>query len=120
MSRPIVLVESPYKGNIDFHMSYLRLCFRDSIQRGEVPIATHKLYTDVLNDTDPYERRLGMSMLKELIQHTDFSAVYYDLGVSSGMVFGINYALEVGKPIKPRSLFLHPVPHSLLDLINKP
>lgn len=114
--RPLVLIESPYSGNVALHMEYLRACFRDALNRGEVPLATHKLYTDVLDDTIPEQRALGMSMLKELIEQTKLSAVYYDLGISPGMTQGVIYALSIGKHIDARSLYDHPVPRQFIDL----
>ena len=114
--RPLVLIESPYKGAVKLHKAYLRRCFRDSINRGEVPLATHKLYIDVLDDNDPTQRELGMSMMKELIEKTAYSVVYYDLGLSPGMNRGIKYAIEIGKPVYRRSLYNHPAPDTLKDL----
>jgi hypothetical protein len=33
----LVILESPYAGNIDVHLSYARACLRDSLQRNEAP-----------------------------------------------------------------------------------
>lgn len=95
------------------HRAYLELCMLDSINRGEVPIATHKLYTDCLDDSDSRERMLGMDTLNELMLRTDFHAVYYDLGISKGMIQGIDRAKRINKRLVLRSLFSHPLPRDM-------
>src|SRR5690606_3550939 len=41
----LVILESPYAGNIDLNIDYARAAVRDSLSRGESPIASHLLYT---------------------------------------------------------------------------
>lgn len=41
----IVVLESPYAGDIERNTNYARDCMRDSILRGEAPIASHLIYT---------------------------------------------------------------------------
>ena len=50
-----VIVESPYAGDIEKNMRYLRACIRDCLLRGETPYASHALYTQdgVLRDDIP-------------------------------------------------------------------
>lgn len=47
-----VILESPYAGEIDRNIRYARACVRDSLLRGESPIASHLLYTQsgILDD----------------------------------------------------------------------
>jgi hypothetical protein len=80
-----VIIESPWRGDTDRNKAYLRLCFLDSIVRGEAPIASHKLYTDVLDDDDPDERRLGIELGFAWLRAADLVAMYVDLGMSPGM-----------------------------------
>lgn len=112
--RPLVLIESPFHHPHEqgkrMHQAYLELCLYDSIHRNEVPIATHKLYTMCLDDDDPIQRSLGMETLVELMERTDFHALYYDLGISKGMRKGIILAKKFGKPLVKRSLYGHPEP----------
>ena len=53
-----VILESPYSGDINRNIQYARMCVRDSLMRGEAPIASHLLYTqeEILNDNIPEER----------------------------------------------------------------
>src|SRR5215469_3585708 len=83
--RPKVIVESPYRGDLVRNKNYLRLCMYDSIVRGEAPSASHKLYTDVLNDDDPDERELGLELGFIWLKAADLVAFYVDFGFSPGM-----------------------------------
>lgn len=55
-----VILESPYAGDIERNIEYARLCMKDSLMRGESPIVSHLLYTQVLNDKIPEERNMGI------------------------------------------------------------
>lgn len=39
-----VVLESPYSGDIKGNTKYARMALRDSLARGEAPIASHLLY----------------------------------------------------------------------------
>lgn len=112
--RPLVLIESPYhhpkEWGQQLNAAYLEACLIDSINRGECPIATHKLYTRCLDDFDPGERQLGMEMFHTIALDTEYHVVYYDLGISTGMAWGIVEAEKLGKRIVPRSIYGHPPP----------
>lgn len=49
-----VIVESPYAGDIERNMRYLRACLADCLRRGEAPFASHAIYTQpgVLDDSE--------------------------------------------------------------------
>lgn len=102
----LVLLESPYAGNVLKNKRYARACMADCFRRGEAPFASHLLYTQpgVLNDTDPAERALGIEAGLLWGKNAAVSAVYLDLGVSTGMRYGIEEAERVGRPIEYRYL----------------
>ena len=37
----LVILESPYAGDVEANVEYARACVRDSLSRGEAPIASH-------------------------------------------------------------------------------
>ncbi len=86
-NRPIVIIESPYAGNIDMNVRYARACVRDSILRGEAPFASHLLYTQpgILRDEDKDERALGIETGFAFRRLCTVVAFYTDLGISAGM-----------------------------------
>jgi hypothetical protein len=79
---------------------------RDSLLRGEAPIASHLLYTQpgVLDDQVSDERRLGIEAGLVWRVAAEATVVYQDLGVSPGMERGIRAALAAGLPVEYRTL----------------
>lgn len=101
-----VVIESPYAGDIEQNLRYLRACMADSLSRGEAPFASHGLYTQpgVLDDSDPVERELGIKAGFAWRSAADATIVYTDLGITKGMQYGIDHAAESGRPIEYREL----------------
>jgi hypothetical protein len=102
----LVIVESPYAGDIEANVAYARACLRDALARGEAPFACHLLYTQpgVLRDEVPAERQQGMDAGWAWYQAADACVVYTDRGISPGMETGIAVARAAGKPVEYRSL----------------
>lgn len=102
----LVIIESPYAGDVERNLRYLRACMKDSLGRGEAPFAPHSMYTQVgvLDDNDPDERRLGIAAGFEWRFVAEATIVYMDLGISSGMREGIEHAEKLGYPVDYRKL----------------
>lgn len=102
----LVIIESPYAGDIEANVEYARACVRDSLLRGEAPIASHLLYTQpgVLRDEVPEERRHGIDAGLAWRKVAEASVVYTDRGITSGMKYGIAAAEAAGIAVEYRSL----------------
>lgn len=100
----LVILESPYAGSRQTNLQYAYRCMLHSLSLGEAPFASHLLYPQFLQDDDPDQRALGMGAGLEWLRQAEASVVYTDLGVSPGMVAGINRAQALGKPIEYRSI----------------
>lgn len=102
----LVLLESPYAGDIETNLTYARKCMHDCFKRGEAPYASHLLYTQehVLDDNIPEERMLGIEAGLVWGAKADKTVVYTDLGISSGMEYGIQNAIKAGRKIEYRSI----------------
>lgn len=102
----LVIVESPYAGDINRNVAYARAALRDCLLRGEAPIASHLLYTQpgVLRDEIPEERQHGIQAGLAWGRVAEATVVYQDLGLSRGMEYGIAAAAQAGRPIEYRSL----------------
>jgi hypothetical protein len=102
----LVILESPFAGDVEANIKYARECVHDSLSRGEAPIASHLLYTQpgVLDDNDPKERQWGIDagLAWKAVAHG--SVVYTDLGISKGMQYGIDAAKRAGIPVEYRKL----------------
>ena len=99
-----VIIESPYGGDTAANEAYARRALRDSIERGEAPIASHLLFTQVLDDTDPDQRRKGIRLGLTWAEKGDLTAVYADLGISEGMREGIYHAEVLKRRVEIRYL----------------
>jgi hypothetical protein len=58
VKRRLVILESPFAGDIDLNVAYARACVAHRLSLGEAPIASHLLYTQpgILRDDVPEER----------------------------------------------------------------
>lgn len=102
----LVIIESPFAGNINKNIKYARQCMKDCFKRGEFPFASHLLYTQdgILDDTNPEERKLGIHAGLVWGRFADMTVVYTDLGITNGMKQGIKNAKKEGRKIKYRTL----------------
>lgn len=102
----LVIIESPYAGDVERNLCYVRAAMRDCLMRGEAPFASHALYTQigVLDDLIPSERSLGIDAGLDWGARADATVVYTDLGMSRGMQYGIGRAVELGRPVEYRTL----------------
>lgn len=103
----LVVVESPYRGDVEMNVEYARLAILNSLERGESPIASHLLFPqamggDAIGDKDPTMRLLGIMAGTEWIRVCDAVVVYGDLGVTEGMQAAISVAAKYGKPVELR------------------
>lgn len=87
----LVIIESPLAGNVAANIAYARRCLRDSLARGEAPIASHLLLTQpgVLDEGDPDERQRGIDAGVAWYRAADAAVFYVDRGISRGMRYGM-------------------------------
>ena len=104
--RSIVIIESPYSGDIERNTLYAREAVRDAIKRGEAPYASHLLYTQegILRDEVPEERAEGIDAGLSFHYACSYVVVYVDYGITEGMKQGITHAAEMGVDIIARSI----------------
>lgn len=93
----LVIVESPYAGDVEHNTRYLRACLADCLRRGEAPFASHAIYTQpgVIDDGDPEQRKLGIAAGFAWREMAEATVVYTDLGVSRRMVEGLKHAQKL-------------------------
>lgn len=106
----LVILESPYAANaektVQEHIDYARLCLRDALGRGESPIASHLLLTQdgVLDDSDKWQRALGIEAGLAWHRGADYAVFYEDMGWSRGMLNAKKYYDFVGLSYEIRKL----------------
>jgi len=114
-----VILESPYAGKDPSiaiakiqrgrNIIYARLCVMDCIQRLEAPIASHLLYTQpgILRDEIEADRNRGIEAGLVWRSVAEASVVYIDLGITTGMQYGMKLADDAGIPVFKRNLDQH-------------
>jgi hypothetical protein len=106
--RRLVIIESPYAGEVERNLAYLKRAMLDSLSRGEAPFASHAMYNGVLNDDIEFERALGLDAGLAWAAQASLSAIYMDHGISRGMEQGIAHARLHGRTIVYRLLYPNP------------
>ena len=103
---PLVIIESPFAGDVDTNIKFARACMRDSLNRGESPLAIHLLYTQegILDDDMPEERNWGIEAGLAWGKHASKTVVYINLGITPGMERGIQRAKEEERETEYREL----------------
>lgn len=101
-----VILESPYAGDIERNIEYAKQCVRDSLLRGEAPIASHLLYTQpgILNDNIPEERKHGIDAGLAWRTVAQKHVFYIDYGYSTGMLYAKEQAIKNNIPIEERKI----------------
>ncbi len=103
-----VILESPYGSKdsavVDRNTRYARAAMLDALKRGEAPMVSHLLYTQVLDDNAPDDRKLAIEGGLAWGPVAEATVVYTDLGITAGMENGIARAHEQGRDIETRKL----------------
>ena len=102
MENPVVILESPYSGDIPRNIAYAQRCMADSRLRGEITLVPHLLWTQhhlcpdhFVSDYDPkYElkqigRDVSLEQIHVLRRLSQMVVFYFDYGLSSGMNDGL-------------------------------
>ncbi len=102
----LVIIESPLAGDIEANVNYARAAWRDSLNRGEAPIASHLLYTQpgVLRDEVADERQWGIDAGLAWRSVAQLAVFYTDRGWSSGMEAARDTYERAGTPVELRSI----------------
>ena len=109
-----VVIESPYAGHVDRNVAYARQAMRDSIMRGEAPIASHLIYTQpgILHDDVLSERETGIKAGFAWWSVADLIVFYSDLGWSPGMTQALARCVDERRPFEVRNIVSGKVWHS--------
>lgn len=102
----LVVIESPYAGEVEANVAYAKKAVHDCLKRGESPYASHLFFTQpgILDDLEPEERKLGIEAGFAWGRAAKRVVFYIDRGWSRGMKAGYIEALKRGTPIELRSL----------------
>lgn len=102
MSRPDAqraYICSRYAGDVEHNVRVALALCRMAVESGLAPFAPHLLYTQFLDDDDPAQREVGITLGLRFMEVCDVVWVYVGEGVSDGMRRETEYARRLGKPI---------------------
>lgn len=109
LQMPRVILESPFAGDIPRNTEYAARCVVDlMMHHHKAPMASHLLYTRVLNDHVPEERQIGIDAGLAYGAHANESVIAVDRGVSRGMVYGVQRAEQDSRPLSFHTLCADP------------
>lgn len=100
----LVVIESPYAGEVLRNIEYAKHCLRDSISRNEAPYASHLLYPLVLDDNNSRDRSTGIALGMAWHYRADLIAFYTDYGFSAGMTQALAHVQANNFPFEIRTI----------------
>lgn len=100
----IVIIESPFAGDMENNRQYAINACADSFRRGEMPFASHLLYPQILNEMKKEERELGIQAGYKFWLLAKCIAFYIDRGWSPGMLRAKERASNLGYIIEERTI----------------
>jgi len=94
-----VFICSPYAGNVKQNILNAKRYLKFAVKKGVIPIAPHLLYPQVLYDSDPRQRKLGLYLGMAWLYKCDEMWVFGGY-ISPGMSAEIEKAKRVQIPIR--------------------
>nr|WP_325178711.1 DUF4406 domain-containing protein [uncultured Oscillibacter sp.] len=64
----LVYIASPLSGDVEKNLDFARQACRYAISQNVTPFAPHLLYPQILDDSDPAERQLGIDMGNQMLE----------------------------------------------------
>lgn len=104
METRMIYICSPYAGNTEENTAFARQACGYAIRQGAVPLAPHLLYPQILNDSVPEEREIGIRLGLDILERCEELWICGDR-MSAGMKRETAYAKARGIPVR-RSLYV--------------
>lgn len=95
----VVYIASPLSGDVERNLQFARQACRYAISEGMVPFAPHLLYTQMLDDSSPEERQLGIDMGNRMLRLCDKLWLCRNR-ISPGMAGEKEMAERLGIPVR--------------------
>lgn len=95
----LIFLASPLKGDMENNIKKAREYSKYIVEQGHIPFAPHLLFTQFLDDTNPEERKIGISMGFKFMEFCDELWIFGDT-ISEGMKGDIEEFKKMNKPIR--------------------
>jgi hypothetical protein len=96
---PFVYICSPFKGDVKANIQNARRYSRFAVDQGVIPLAPHLLFPQFMDDTNPIERKKGISMALKMLTNCK-ELWFFGTHISYGMSLELEKARR--KDIKIR------------------
>lgn len=115
-----VILESPFAGDFARNKVYLQLCICWCLAHDLAPFASHQMYTEALDDTNPAERTLGITAGFAWWDAAEEILFFTDFGMSPGMWKAYERCVATQKPYSYIHLAEQPdAPTDLDDFLSR-
>lgn len=98
--RPLVYVCSRYAGDVVRNILAAQKYCRFAVEQNAIPLASHLLYPQILDDENPRERELGLFFGKVLMDRCSEVWIFSDGDYSDGMQAEYDRAVRKGYRIR--------------------
>ena len=98
--RPLIYICSRFAGDVSENILAARKYCRFAVDSNAIPVASHLLYPQFLDDTDPRERELGLFFGNILMDKCDEVWIFSDGEYSTGMKAEYDRAVRKGYKIR--------------------
>jgi hypothetical protein len=95
-----VFICSPFAGDLERNLGVARRLCTLALSQGHAPIAPHLLYPQVLDDSDPSSRAVGLRAGFEFLRVCGEVWAFRSYGLSNGMLQELSLAIGQGIPIR--------------------
>jgi len=95
----IVYIASPYAGDTAGNTAFAKAAYRLAMEQGRIPVAAHLLYPQMLDDSIPEQRELGIRMGTRLLGACS-ELWLCGSRISGGMHEELEAALRLGIPVR--------------------
>ncbi len=99
-NRPKIYVASKYAGDVEANVAAAVDYCKYVISQNGIPVASHLLYLQMLDDNDPQERELGVMFGLSLLAICDEVWCFGDVSESAGVQQEIVEAKKLGKKVR--------------------
>lgn len=96
---PLVYICSPYSSNVEKNTIAARAYSRFAVDNGAIPLTSHLLYPQFMNDEDPKERELAM-FYNKILQGKCQEVWVFGTYISAGMNAEITLAEKRNQKIR--------------------
>ena len=94
-----VFICAPYRGDVESNVEKAKGHARFAAHCGYCPVVPHLMFPQFLDDSNPEERILGITLGVELMKICDEVWIFGST-ISNGMAFELEHASKLGIPVR--------------------